>query len=153
MWHCVCLQLVLWDTAGIERFATLSSSYYQSASAAILCYSRENRESFAMLSQHLLDTAMHMQTGKIFLCGNKCDLQCDDPITDADVAEFKMQCDSVLAQTFTVSCRTGEGIRAMFQDIAETIQRDAEERFDPTKIRPHQPLPQPAQTSGQCCKR
>ncbi|ELT87407.1 hypothetical protein CAPTEDRAFT_171398 [Capitella teleta] len=129
------LRLVLWDTAGIERFATLSSSYYQSASAAILCYSIANRDSFNMLSQHLLETAMNMRTGKIILCGNKQDLE--SAVSEEDVVDFCNQCDSVISKVFRISCKEGDGVRELFHAIAEVLQKDAEERFDANRIQPH----------------
>jgi small GTP-binding protein len=143
------LQLVLWDTAGIERFATLSASYYQSASAAILCYDLGNRDTFNMLSQHLIEMAIHMRTGKIFLCGNKQDLH--SSVSEDDVSEFCNQCDTVITKVFRISCKNGEGVREMFNTVAEVLQKDADDRFDPSRIRPcydHQISEKP---KSECC--
>ncbi len=52
--HTPVLQIQLWDTAGIERFATMAASYYQGAHAAVLCYAINDRSSFNMLSQHII---------------------------------------------------------------------------------------------------
>ncbi|CAG9838643.1 unnamed protein product [Diabrotica balteata] len=83
------LKLQLWDTGGMERVASITSSYYKFAEAAILVFSFDNPASFHVLSQHLLDIVTYAENAKIFLCGNKCDLIDDPPqITDAEIEAF-----------------------------------------------------------------
>lgn len=66
--------MALWDTGGMERVASVTSSYYKFAEGAILVFSLDNASSFHALSQHLLDIVSYAETAKIFLCGNKSDL-------------------------------------------------------------------------------
>lgn len=83
------LQLQLWDTGGMERVASITSSYYKFAEAAILVFSLDNISSFHTLSQHLLEVVTYAENAKIFLCGNKSDLEGDKPqVTDADIEVF-----------------------------------------------------------------
>lgn len=83
------LQLQLWDTGGMERIASVTSSYYKFAEAAILVFSLDNSSSFHVLSQHLLDIVTYAENAKIFLCGNKSDLEGTSPqVTDADIETF-----------------------------------------------------------------
>ena len=148
------IQLELWDTAGIERFATLSASYFQSASAAILCYAIDDRDSFNMISQHLLEIIMHSDTAKVFLCGSKKDLIQHDEgeVTPTDVEDFKLQCDRVLSGFYRVSCKTGENVREMFDDIAFILSREAKLKFDPSKVKPQRQMP-PLENKQNCCSR
>jgi len=150
-----CVQVELWDTAGIERFATLSSSYFQSASAAILCYSTTDRQSFNLVSQHILDIIMHSSTARIFLCGNKIDLAVlqGEQITESDVQDFQIQCDTVLSGTYEISCKTGEGVKEMFADIAMVLARNQKYKFDRSLMMPNiQPQENDeCQKSGKCC--
>lgn len=82
-------QLQLWDTGGMERVASITSSYYKFAEAAILVFALDNPASFHCLSQHLLDIVTYAENAKIFLCGNKSDLIGDVPqVTDADIEVF-----------------------------------------------------------------
>ena len=125
-------QLEVWDTAGIERFATLSASYYHNAAAAILCYSSVNRDSFNALPQHLLETIMHTKTVKIFLCSTKNDEKAThDAITDSDVAQFEVQCDAALSASFVTSSRDGTGVADMFHTIAEMLVSEDINKFRP----------------------
>lgn len=66
--------MALWDTGGMERVASVTSSYYKFSEGAILVFSLDNASSFHALSQHLLDIVSYAETAKIFLCGNKSDL-------------------------------------------------------------------------------
>lgn len=69
--------------------ASITSSYYKFAEAAILVFSLDNISSFHTLSQHLLEVVTYAENAKIFLCGNKSDLEGDKPqVTDADIEVF-----------------------------------------------------------------
>lgn len=79
----------MWDTGGLERVASVTSSYYKFAEAAILVFALDNAASFHDLSQHLLDIVAYAENAKIFLCGNKSDLVVDKPhVTENDIENF-----------------------------------------------------------------
>ena len=61
------IKLQLWDTGGMERVASITSSYYKYSEAAILVFSLDNPDSFHILSQHLLDIVTYAENAKIFL--------------------------------------------------------------------------------------
>jgi len=82
------LKLQLWDTGGMERVASITSSYYKFADAAILVFALDCTESFNMLSQHLLDIVSYAENAKIYLCGNRKDLKASIQVTDADMETF-----------------------------------------------------------------
>lgn len=73
----------------MERVASITSSYYKFAEAAILVFALDNPASFHVLSQHLLDIVTYAENAKIFLCGNKYDLVDDVPqVTDSEIEAF-----------------------------------------------------------------
>lgn len=73
----------------MERVASVTSSYYKFAEAAILVFALDNAASFHVLSQHLLDIVTYAENAKIFLCGNKLDLVNKVPqVSDADIDAF-----------------------------------------------------------------
>ncbi|KAL7733408.1 hypothetical protein ACLKA6_004893 [Drosophila palustris] len=116
------LKLQLWDTGGMERVASVTSSYYKFAEGAILVFALDNAASFHSLSQHLLDIVTYAESAKIFICGNKSDLEGREPeVTDEDIEAFCEQCHSLISATYKTSCRTGEGIEEMFQDISRQL--------------------------------
>ncbi|XP_029633135.1 ras-related protein Rab-1D isoform X2 [Octopus sinensis] len=115
------IKLTLWDTGGMERMSFIGSSYYRGADAALLCYSCEKRETFTILSQYILDVVMNAEGAKIFLCGNMCGDESESAVTEADVENFKEECDGVLSGVYKVSSHDNKSILDMFEDIARVM--------------------------------
>lgn len=73
------VKLQLWDTAGTERFRSVSRSYYRGAAGAVLVYDLSRRESFAQLGTFLHDARVLASPQCAFvLAGNKADLAEDE---------------------------------------------------------------------------
>ena len=69
------VKLQLWDTAGTERFRSVSRSYYRGAAGAILVYDISNQSTFAQLPTFLNDArALASPQLTTVLAGNKTDL-------------------------------------------------------------------------------
>ncbi|KAF1829347.1 hypothetical protein BDW02DRAFT_634506 [Decorospora gaudefroyi] len=70
------IKLQLWDTAGTERFRSVSRSYYRGAAAAILVYDVSSWRSFQQLGTFLDDArALAGPDITIILAGNKSDVE------------------------------------------------------------------------------
>lgn len=129
-------QLQLWDTGGMERVASVTSSYYKFAEAAILVFALDNVASFHALSQHMLDIVSYAENAKIVLCGNKSDLEpsatagAAPQVTDQDMEEFCEQCQDLISGTFKISCKTGEGVEEMFQEVANMLVETSRSRLE-----------------------
>lgn len=61
------MKLQLWDTGGMERVASITSSYYKYSEAAILVFALDRPDTFHVLAQHLLDIVTYAENAKIFL--------------------------------------------------------------------------------------
>ncbi|KAK4658400.1 hypothetical protein QC762_101470 [Podospora pseudocomata] len=69
------IKLQLWDTAGTERFRSVSRSYYRGAAGAILVYDVTSHASFNSLQPFLNDArALASPNLSLLLVGNKVDL-------------------------------------------------------------------------------
>ena len=69
------IKLQLWDTAGTERFRSVSRSYYRGAAGAILVYDLASHASFNALPTFLNDArALASPNLTLLLAGNKSDL-------------------------------------------------------------------------------
>ncbi|MCJ1479600.1 hypothetical protein MMC13_008286 [Lambiella insularis] len=69
------IKLQLWDTAGTERFRSVSRSYYRGAAGAILVYDIASHASFNALPTFLNDArALASPNLTVLLAGNKLDL-------------------------------------------------------------------------------
>ncbi|KAH7313446.1 rab like protein [Stachybotrys elegans] len=74
------IKLQLWDTAGTERFRSVSRSYYRGAAGAILVYDLTSHGSFRALQPFLNDArALASPRLSLLLVGNKLDLASDHP--------------------------------------------------------------------------
>lgn len=70
------IKLQLWDTAGTERFRSVSRSYYRGAAGAILVYDVSSWRSFQQLQTFLNDArALAGPDITIILAGNKSDVE------------------------------------------------------------------------------
>ena len=54
-------------------------------------------------------------------CGNKYDMKSRIQITDSDMEAFSEQCHNLVSGIYKTSCKTGEGVDEMFQDIATQL--------------------------------
>jgi small GTP-binding protein len=69
------IKLQLWDTAGTERFRSVSRSYYRGAAGALLVYDITSHSTFAGLGTFLNDArALASPELTCLLVGNKADL-------------------------------------------------------------------------------
>ncbi|GFF53678.1 Ras family GTPase (Rab4b), putative [Aspergillus lentulus] len=85
------IKLQLWDTAGTERFRSVSRSYYRGAAGAILIYDISSQASFAALPTFLMDArALASPNLTVLLAGNKADLA-SDSVTHGDFADDSMR--------------------------------------------------------------
>ena len=124
------IKLQLWDTGGMERVASITSSYYKYSEAAILVFALDNPDSFHVLSQHLLDIVTYAENAKIFLCGNKFDLKSRVSVSDSDMDAFCEQCHNLVSGVYKASCKTGEGVQEMFKDIASQLSESNRSRME-----------------------
>src|SRR6201996_4700987 len=72
------VKLQLWDTAGTERFRSVSRSYYRGAAGVILVYDITSHNTFSGLQPFLNDArALASPNLSVLLVGNKLDLAQD----------------------------------------------------------------------------
>ncbi|KAF2718660.1 ras-domain-containing protein [Polychaeton citri CBS 116435] len=80
------IKLQLWDTAGTERFRSVSRSYYRGAAGAVLCYDISDPAALANLGEFLNDArALASPQLAVVLAGNKIDLA--DPTTQQSLLD------------------------------------------------------------------
>ena len=113
------MQLSIWDTAGVERFRTLTRNYYRNAHAAVFVYSVSEASSLHYLAQWIKDTQNFAPHAVRMLIGNKEDLEPEiDPTTAKSFAtahEFELQ--------FLISCKTNSGIGEAFEQLARALHK------------------------------
>ncbi|KRY65455.1 GTP-binding protein ypt1 [Trichinella pseudospiralis] len=120
--------LQLWDTGGLERVATVTSSYFKFSNGVLLVFAYDDMDSLNDLSQHLVEALSCAEQARYFLCGNKADLYNDDGYgpNEENVNLFCQQSSgggggSLFSRVYKVSCKTNENIHQMFEDIARQL--------------------------------
>jgi len=77
------IKLQLWDTAGTERFRSVSRSYYRGAAGAILVYDITSHNTFTSLPSFINDArALASPNLTLLLVGNKVDLADNGELID-----------------------------------------------------------------------
>ena len=108
--------LDIWDTAGQEKYKSLTKFFYKDAAMVILVYDITRKVSFDNLKNFWYKEIQTYGEKNIVLAiaGNKSDLYDDEAIPEKEAREFAKSIDAVFALT---SAQNNSGINKLFQDI------------------------------------
>ena len=113
------IRLIMWDTAGSERFKSLIPSYIKNANAIILAYDITSKSSFISLDKWLADISDKVPANAyIIISGNKLDLEGKRQV---GVDEVKKFADEKKLKYIETSSKTGENIKLLFDTITSTL--------------------------------
>ena len=106
------IHLLLYDTAGQEKFRSLIPMYTRDANIILLVYDISNRDSFLNLTQWLKDLT-NVNMDEIILCivGNKIDLVDKRVVTTEEGEKFAGEHDFIFQE---ISAKTGAGFSDLF---------------------------------------
>jgi Ras-related protein Rab-18 len=123
--HGKAYRLNLLDTAGQERFRTLSNSYYRGAHGVILVYDISNRDSFLAMERWFEEAESNAQPGAIlYLVGAKMD---KNAVRMVKPEEGERMAKERGCQGFCeVSSKTRENVRKPFIEIVDAIVKKPE---------------------------
>jgi len=114
------IKLQIWDTCGQEVYRSLISSFYRSASLAIIVYSIDNEESFNNIEKWLNDIKTQSSPDvKIFLIGNKADLDDKRKITREKGEKFSNE--HKISFFTETSAKTGLNVQNVFIQAAKEL--------------------------------
>ena len=83
------IKLQIWDTAGQEKYRTITSSYYRNAQGIIVAYDITSQESFANVKIWLQEIDRYAPEDiSVLLVGNKTDLEDQREVTTQEGKEF-----------------------------------------------------------------
>jgi Ras-related protein Rab-8A len=121
------IRLQIWDTAGQEKFKTITQTYYRGAMGIILTYSIAERESFQDIQNWVQQIKMHASDNVLkVLVGNKADVE----ERQVDYSEGEALAKHIGVSFYETSAKTGDNIETLFHSMAEDIKRriDQEEK-------------------------
>jgi len=141
------LKLQIWDTAGQDRFRTITTSYYRGAHGILLTYDVTDPNSFLKIRSWLEEIKEHApEHTVVMLIGNKADK------TDKRAVEQKEAqslADKLNLKYLETSAKTGTGVSDVFMTLTEEMLRVSIENG--IKPEPHpRPGPQPSPSGCKC---
>ncbi|CDR45310.1 CYFA0S17e01310g1_1 [Cyberlindnera fabianii] len=114
----------IWDTAGQERYKSLAPMYYRNANAAVVVYDITQEASLERAKSWIKELQRQAnQDIVIALAGNKLDLEADRKVSKETARAFASE-EGLLF--FEVSAKSGEGVKDIFQSIAEKLPLEAQ---------------------------
>ncbi|KAK3581080.1 hypothetical protein CHS0354_033868 [Potamilus streckersoni] len=115
----------IWDTSGVEKFHSLTRSYYRNTQVVLLVYSVHDSASLQRLTKWIQDIEHHSPNAMRFLIGNKCDQE--KSISDQSAHNFAAT--NECADVFLTSAKTGEGIDQALVKITEKLLNSYQRPF------------------------
>ena len=110
----------IFDTAGQERFKSVSFSFIKKADGVILIYDISDLDSFKAVDNWIKSIR---ETGKeklpIILVGNKCDLS--DNERKISLVEGQDKADEFQIPFYETSCKDGINIKEVFEKLVDDI--------------------------------
>lgn len=117
-------KLQIWDSAGQERFKTLTRNYFRGAMGIILVYDVTQRETFDAVEGWMQDiNAQCDALMPVVLVGNKCDMLADVVISKTEGRELA---EHYHVFFFECSSKSGINVDDAFYCIAKEIVRGCE---------------------------
>ena len=120
------LNLELWDTAGSEKFRSVTKGYFKNSACAIVVYDISDRKSFISTKQWVEDCKNYGNKNIIFvLVGNKCDLDFNRVV---EKEEGKKMADENEMIFYETSALTGKNVDNVFFDACKRICKNLDDR-------------------------
>ena len=117
------IKLQIWDTCGQEIYRSLISSFYRNASLAMMVYSIDSKESFIHIETWLKEVKLQSSPDiKIFLIGNKADLEEQREVKLEEAKQFKMENDFHYFNE--TSAKSGLNAQEVFIEAAKLLYKE-----------------------------
>ena len=123
------VRLILYDTAGQEKFRSLIPMYIREAQIILLIYDISNRDSFDSLPKWLREVMDVKNSEAVFaLIGNKIDLEKERKVTFEEGQKFADQNNFIFQE---VSAKDGTNFQKLFEtQLFEAIYNKFKNEFD-----------------------
>jgi Ras-related protein Rab-1A len=113
------IKLQIWDTAGHEKFRTITTSYYKSAHAIIILYDITQKASFEHIRNWITEIDKFGKQGVLkVIVGNKLDMENNRKITKEAAENLALKYGIKL---WEVSAKDNTNIEEMFLDTIKTL--------------------------------
>lgn len=142
------IEFNIWDTAGQEKYRSLVPMYFSEAACAFLVYDITNEVSFNVLNE--FDSLLAQKTPPNIIklvIGNKIDLAENREVDKNKAANYTKDIGAI--KYFEVSAKTGEGIKDIFEYLANLPELPIEKTEEDDFVELNNMSTQPKQKK--CC--
>ena len=116
------VSLKLWDSAGQDRFRTLTRSFYRQADGVLILYDTTERNSFNNVTQWLKSIVEYgKENVPKYLIGNKIDMNEDMDVMDTEGRELA---DKNNMKFFEASAKNNINVSESIEGMAEEIYKE-----------------------------
>ena len=133
------ISLDIWDTAGQEKYKSLTKFFYKDAAAAILVYDITQKDSFENMKNYWYEQLQEFGSKNIILgvAGNKCDMYDKEEVNENEAKQFAEKIGAFFGIT---SAKNNTGINDLFMNAANKFvdpnyKINSEESKDKTESR------------------
>ena len=113
------IKVQIWDTAGHERFRSITYSYYRGANSIIIVFDLSDKKSFISITEWLKQIEKHAKENVFkFLVGNKSDLEDERQVAYEEAKQYADEHDLPYIET---SAKNGININELFDSSITTF--------------------------------
>ena len=115
------IKLQLWDTAGTEKFRSITTGYYRGANAALVVFDLTSKKSFTALNEWIQNYYKYSNPDSVknvVIIGNKCDLTESREVTEEEINDFIKDNNITYFET---SAKDGKNIDECFNHMAQKL--------------------------------
>ena len=114
----------IWDTAGQEKFNSITPIYYRDAKGVLLVYDITNLNSFSRVKKWREELKTFNNNAIIVIAGNKCDFLNDKnninkEFVDINIAKKYANDNNI--ELFFTSAKNGDNIIEVFENLMEKV--------------------------------
>lgn len=117
------LKLQIWDTAGMEKYKQITTSYYRGAQVAVVVFDLTCHHTFEAVKKWIDDFLMICNKNIkpiIALVGNKCDLANERKVTQEEIDKF-MKINSNSYTYIEASAKSGVNVEELFFKLSKEL--------------------------------
>jgi small GTP-binding protein len=148
------VKVLLWDTAGQEKFRNIARQYYKGANGVLLIYDVCDRKSYERIGFWMDELKQNNKIEQLYiiLVGNKIDLE-EKRVVTREEAEKYAEDNNI--NYIEVSAKTGEGILDLFNEVTkgtmDKVFNDQDNNEDKEKIKTYLDTNNNRKRKKKCC--
>ena len=144
------IRIQIWDTAGEDRFRSITRNYYKGAHGIVLIYDVTDQQSF----QHIKDWVDKIKEESkegviIYLVGNKIDLIDKRIITNADGKKLS---EEIKIKYYETSAKDSIGVNEVFENLVKDMDNFYSEQHQEEMETIHIDKKDKKKRKLRCCK-